>query len=83
MHRIHRKDRGSGEAQPFTAQTLADALSQLADCPESRQTMGAAARRAVERHYSTETVLESLLAIYRRQDVAVSRSSDLKIDASQ
>lgn len=68
---------------PNQAQTLADALSQLADCPESRQTMGAAARRAVERHYSTETVLESLLAIYRRQDVAVSRSSDLKIDASQ
>ncbi|MGE0073505.1 MAG: glycosyltransferase family 4 protein [Thiomonas sp.] len=44
---------------------LAAAIGKLAFDPAARQRMGAAARRYVECHFSTDRVLESLLAIYK------------------
>jgi glycosyltransferase involved in cell wall biosynthesis len=51
---------------PNDPQALAEALGKLAFDPPARERMGAAARRFVERHFSTSRVLESLLAIYSK-----------------
>ena len=57
---------------------LAIALTQLAENPDLRQTMGLAARRFVEQHFSTDVVLDSLLRLYRKQDATLNRSGSLE-----
>ena len=68
---------------PNQVDALAEALSQLAARPDLRQTMGGAARQFVERNYSTETVLASLLAVYRREGASTLGQTDLNSHASQ
>lgn len=62
---------------------LAQALSKLAGEPDARQTMGAAARHFVEQKYSTESVMESLLAVYRRDSASIPQHPGLNVHASQ
>lgn len=68
---------------PNQVDALAEALSQLAARDDLRRTMGDAARQFVEQHYATETVLEALLAVYRREGASTYGQTDLKINASR
>lgn len=54
---------------------LAEAIVQLAGSQDTRQKMGEAARRFVEKAYSTTTVMDALLAIYHKQGYLIKKSA--------
>ena len=51
--------------RPGDVESLAQTLERLANSPELRATLACASRQHVAAHYSMETVLESLRAVYR------------------
>jgi glycosyltransferase involved in cell wall biosynthesis len=69
---------------PNHADELAAALSHLAENPNLRQEMGATARRFVEQYFSTEAVMQSLLAVYTQPSAPLSHPmTKAKINANR
>ena len=69
---------------PNHADGLAAAISHLAENPNLRQQMGATARRFVEQYFSTEAVMQSLLAVYTQPSAPLSHPmTKAKINANR
>jgi glycosyltransferase involved in cell wall biosynthesis len=69
---------------PNHADELAAAISHLAENPNLRQEMGATARRFVEQYFSTEAVMQSLLAVYTQPSAPLSHPmTKAKINANR
>lgn len=70
--------------RPNHADELAAAISHLAENPNLRQEMGATARRFVEQYFSTEAVMQSLLAVYTQPSAPLSHPmTKAKINANR